>query len=361
MSGRNYWGIVEKLEFPDQDRFNPTLLSLPFLGSKSNATFVVLARDWSEPEEKGNGKVIDKRTIIASLLHDSFDPSGLHPLTPSKNYHNRCQSLRDLDDLVHSDKDLFPNCNPDTFEKHFMHVSGPEDPRIFWSHLGEPLLIYNSIGAKNSVLCRHMYIVDLRSVYPLLTELLTDIPHVPPIRYSESLPLIYENQTGLQKNWSPFSNAAGELFLHTDLVPQTIYKIPTIGEAPTFSSPAADLSWLEPVVTSTVHANCITLVLEREENVDKGVRIHQATTFLEVILCTSEDVSSGACDPKKPENRLYMSLFHVGLGNMMPAYEPRIVTMSVLEPFEYVSVSKPLTYSMTPDTLIIILMLTYFR
>jgi hypothetical protein len=160
MSGRNYWGFVENLEFPDQDRFNPTVLSLPFLGGKSNATFVVVARDWVQTEEKDNGKVIDKRSVIASLLHDSFNVSERHRLTPSKEYHNRCQSLQVLDALVHSDKDLFPNCDPNTFEKHFMHVSGPEDPRIFWSHLGEPLMVYNSIGAENSGLCRHMYCIS---------------------------------------------------------------------------------------------------------------------------------------------------------------------------------------------------------
>jgi hypothetical protein len=196
-----------------------------------------------------------------------------------------------------------------------------------------------------------MYIVDLRSVYPILRDSLSDIDA--PTRFRESVPLIYANQTRLQKNWSPFTNAAGEVFLHTDLIPQTIYKLSTGDAAPTFSSSAADLARLELVVKSTVDRNCITMAVNPDDNPDTNVEIHQSTPFLEVVLCTSDAVRSGACDPKKPENRLYMSLFHVLHNQSRRFYEPRIVTLSSTEPFEYVSVSKPLMYSTTlllPDS-----------
>jgi hypothetical protein len=78
--------------------------------------------------------------------------------------------------------------------------------------------------------------------------------------------------------------------------------------------------------------------------------IHQATPFLEVVLCSSTDVRSGACNEDDPINRLYLGIFHVlHSPDQRPRYyERRVVTLRPTPPFQYYSVSKPLIYRMVP-------------
>jgi|SRR5579859_7977371 len=361
ISRRNFWGVSDEIEFPDRSCFNPTLLNIPSRPStNSNGSFVVVARD--EARELWVGDKLDyviPRSIIACLLNLSEDDGGTqHRWSPMAQFGNRCHSLEQLEKVVSSNDTFFPKCNPSTHELWYEHVQGPEDPRIFWSHLGEPLLVYNSHGASNSSLCRQMYLVDLRSVYPILRHILSDFDEPAPIRFVETVPLSYKDQTGLQKNWSPFTNAAGEVFFHTDLIPQTIYKLALPDNSvPTFSSPAVDLVTVELVTKSAVLENCITLSLDRSgyssirpgDHSNRDIEVHQSTPFLEVVLCTSADALSGACDGDKPENRVYMGLIHIMHAPNRPRYyERRIVILNSTLPFRYISVSKPLMYCMTP-------------
>ena len=358
ISRRNFWGVSEEIEFPNRSCFNPTLLNIPSRPGKiSNGSLVVVARD--EDRELGEGdNFVKPHSIIACLLNLSEDDGGTqHRWSPMGQFGNRCHSFEQLETVVHSNDTFFPKCNPSTNEHWYDHIPGPEDPRIFWSHLGEPLLIYNSIGASNSDICRQMYLVDLRSVYPILRHILSDFDEPAPIRFAESVPLSYKDQTGLQKNWTPFTNTAGEVFVHTDLIPQTIYKLALPDNSvPTFSSPAVDLVTLELVTKSAVFENCITLSLDRSgyssirpgDHSNRDIEVHQSTPFLEVVLCTSTDALSGACDVDKPENRVYMGLIHILHAPNRPRYyERRIVTLNSSSPFQYLSVSKPLMYCMT--------------
>jgi hypothetical protein len=130
------------------------------------------------------------------------------------------------------------------------------------------------------------------------------------------------------------------VFIHADLFPQSVYKL-NVGHTPTFSSPASELSLaLEPVATYIPEdQNCISTVLENGP-------FHQSSPFLEVILCTSAQVSAGSCDPNDHNNRIYIGVIHRvhGIGHR-PYYEPRIISLNSSAPFNYVSVSKPLIYS----------------
>lgn len=94
--------------------------------------------------------------------------------------------------------------------------------------------------------------------------------------------------------------------------------------------------------------NCLTLVANDPFNIN--ARFHQSTPFLEAVLCTWEDAVSGACDANDTNNRIYMSLIHVR-HPFNRYYERRVVTLNSTSPWNYVSVSKPISYCMVPIVL----------
>jgi hypothetical protein len=321
--------------------FNPALLSLAHPGDDRNATFVVLAREEYQYEYV-DGFLIQPRRIFAGLLHFGVsDPE--RRWDPTNNPIIRSHSVQRLDQLVHSEDIYFPKCEPD-LQGGLSGNQGPEDPRLVWSHLGEPLVIYQSISPTNSELCRHFYVVDLRSIYPPVADIMFDTARPPPIRFIESVPLSYSGQAGFHKNWALFTNVEGDIFVHTRLAPQTIYKLKPESaiSPPTFSSPASDLISLELIVHHPQEdENCVTIAL-------RGIaklRIHQSTPFVDVVLCTSADVYSGLCDPDDPANHLYMGVIHAQHAvRGTPWYEARVVTLNSSLPFNYYSISKPLSY-----------------
>jgi hypothetical protein len=366
-SRTNAWGLKEDIDFVDRICFNPSLLSLPFTDSNpdNNATFVMVVRDLDNTVfvEEGN-YFTGTRSISAWLLQGpQIAGNSRYRWSPMERFANQAHSFNTLETVVTADEQLFPPGTTAVVENYCRSIAGPEDPRIFWSHLGEPLLMYNSIGAFNSIHCRHIYLVDLRSVYPGLNDTLAH-NFQSPIRFRNSTPLIYPGQQGLQKNWAPFTDATGQIYVHTDLVPQRIYKIALPeNNLPGYFSPGTELNILQPVIASSSPQNCVTKVLDlhryagenssgdgEKSTDDPNVLIHQSTPFLEVVLCTSTDVLSGSCDEQDPRNRIYLGIFHVlHSPDQRPRYyERRVITLNSIPPFEYISISKPLIYRMTP-------------
>jgi hypothetical protein len=344
LSRLDFWGLPVTIEFPDLRTFNPTVMALPYPGEDRNATYVILARD----EYKYgyvNGYMYQPRTIFAGLLHfELADKKRRWNLRepPKSQVHDVLM----LEKLIHSHDTYFPKCEPDP-DGGLGSIQGPEDPRLFWSHIGEPLIIYQSISPANSELCRHFYIVDLRSIYPAVVDIIADTVNPPPIRFKESVPISYSGQSGFHKNWAAFTDTKGDVYIHTHLCPQTIFKL-TVGNPdtlPNFDSPPYELLNLQPVIRYPDSTeNCVTIAWRGL----KKRRIHQSTPFLNVVLCRSENVLSGACDPDDPKNQIYMSMIHAQ--HVEPEqpnlYEPRIITINSTYPFNYISISKPLVFCM---------------
>jgi hypothetical protein len=256
-----------------------------------------------------------------------------------------------MDSLIHSPDLICPRCNTDYYRQWpwFMNIQGPEDGRLIWSRLGEPLMIYNSVSPPESDLCRMLYMVDLRAVYPTINWILEETENVPPIRFPHSVPLIYDGLIGVPKNWAPFTNELGEVFVHTDLIPQRIYKVNLDAEPlPSFHSPANKLAILEPVPFDLAadKRNCVERALN-EAGGPYWLEFHQSTPMLEVVLCTSTQIRAGICDPSDPANRVFILIVHVvhrGYEHWELAYEARLITLNSTAPHNYISVSKPLQY-----------------
>lgn len=339
----DFWGFHSTIEFPDAIGFNPSMLSLPWRGEDNlHPNFIVVAR---EEDQLINvyGRDVRPRSILASLLHvPEFHPSTQDRTPPRTPAVLKAPWVTRLSKVVRSDDIHYPKCDP---LNEWLHgLQGPEDARIFWSSLGEPLLIYNSISPDNSDLCRVMYLSDLRTAFPNVRNILSETTDPARIRFKEPVPLILPDQEGTQKNWAPFTAPNGDVFFHITLIPQHIYKLALTNPIPTVSSPGSDLRhFLEPVVThARGKSNCLSVALPRQ-------KVHQTSPFLDVILCTSTDVRSGSCNPDDPRNHLYMGIINVVHNHLDPYfYEGRILTLNYLSPFNYVSLSKPIGYSTHP-------------
>ncbi|GAA5987341.1 hypothetical protein JCM10908_001916 [Rhodotorula pacifica] len=210
--------------------------------------------------------------------------------------------------------------NPD-----FNQFIGPEDPRLFFTNDGQPLLIYSQNGRMPNV-CRALYVIDARMVIPGLDKALQRAGWNAPVQFREQTDLIRENQYNIEKNWSPFLGENDELFFHVSLVPQQIYKyVPNLTLRP-----------LDPLAPSH---NCLTDLLGADMN---RVHLHHATPLLRATLC-----KRGECVPDV-HNTVMFGMIHVKY-HPLPYlhYVRHIVTWNTTAPYEYLSVSKPLTYSGT--------------
>jgi len=349
-SRRNFWGRPDLIQYEESYAFNPSMLCLPYVPN-NDAIYVSVARNLVDPDAE-----VQSRNLIASLIYERRNErqSRYHRSRYFPTYMMVVTGYAEdkLESLVHSSDPFFPKCATGIYEQWpwYQNIQGPEDGRLVWSRLGEPLLIYNSISPEESDLCRCMYIIDLRSIYPALELFLSGTEGNPPIRFPYSVPLIYPDQTGVPKNWAVFTNAIGEVFVHTDLIPQQIYKLNLSGRGslPWQDSPASELAIMEPLFHDAVadDQNCIALALNQTDP-DYPVEFHQSSPMLEVILCTSSEVRSGLCDPSDPRNRVFILLFHVvhrrwDVHDL--AYEARIVTLNSTAPYNYISISKPLVY-----------------
>ena len=225
------------------------MLCLPYVPN-NDAIYVSVARNLVDPDAE-----VQSRNLIASLIYERRNErqSRYHRSRYFPTYMMVVTGYAEdkLESLVHSSDPFFPKCATGIYEQWpwYQNIQGPEDGRLVWSRLGEPLLIYNSISPEESDLCRCMYIIDLRSIYPALELFLSGTEGNPPIRFPYSVPLIYPDQTGAPKNWAVFTNAIGEVFVHTDLIPQQIYKLNLSGRGslPWQDSPASELAIMEPL------------------------------------------------------------------------------------------------------------------
>ncbi|KDE05704.1 hypothetical protein MVLG_03938 [Microbotryum lychnidis-dioicae p1A1 Lamole] len=207
----------------------------------------------------------------------------------------------------------------------FDQFIGPEDPRLFFTNDGQPLLIYSQTGRSPNI-CRAIYLIDARVVVPGLSKALKKGGWNAPIVFSEQTDLIRDNQFNIEKNWAPFLGEKDELHFHVSLVPQEVYKY----------VPGMTLRALDP---NPPKHNCLTSIVNAQMN---RVKFHHATPLLRATLCRR-----GECKPDI-HNTVLFGMIHVKYHpEPYLFYERRIVTWNVTAPYNYLSVSKPLTYSGT--------------
>ena len=205
--------------------------------------------------------------------------------------------------------------------------SGPRDARLFYSSLGAPMMLYNSPGTKESGLCRHEYLIDLRDTYDALNKEI-GLQFLGPKHSSASgsIGLVGDKKTLLEYNWEPFVIANDpNIYFVTSLSPLRVGTF-DFGK---FS--------FEMIVSQT-EESCLSKLLNGTLY-GADVRTELASPLIEVFLGNRETRGKG------------LSSVLVGLVKTMHKswdtremyWETRVVTMEAKRPFNFISISKPLS------------------
>jgi hypothetical protein len=222
---------------------------------------------------------------------------------------NMTNELSTLLELSSSSNHTFESCGNDAPGMFYLNVQGPEDPRVFWSSLGEPLLLYNSHSVKyQSKHCRVMHIVDLRSVCRMLRTQLDDIGYNAPMRFPESTAIEGEDQYYIEKNWALLTDYGNpdQIYFHRTLIPRHISKWNAL-------APGDKLENVLLESRSSIHNNCLEQLLPLENQPQNvKVSIHQTTIPITITLC-----NRGQCTPD------IHNTVHLVIGHWSHKTEPR--------------------------------------
>ena len=247
----------------------------------------------------------------------------------------------------------------------YVDIPGFHDPRIFWSGRGEPLMMVNTQSAlpstaspilfspliqadipplldRSRYACFGLWLIDLRTLHPPLSRLLTVSPTRPslgPLKSYASLTELTRNppstRSPIEKNWMLFFPSTGESYIHYDLSGprsgRTFAKL--LGNGLTTSN-----------LTDPLEQPCLrNLDKEETDEKKKGGTWHQATNSLRLILCNRSDKDTEkGCKPTE-QNTVFFALIHRKFPNFLKLplrYERYFIVWSASPPFSMLGVSK---------------------
>ncbi|KAK9447217.1 uncharacterized protein V1518DRAFT_439016 [Limtongia smithiae] len=214
--------------------------------------------------------------------------------------------------------------------------SGLSDPRIFFSALGEPLMIVGTNGKHN---CLNQWIIDLRALIPELGERmrLGDLP----IRFAEMTEMTTPNIHEVDKNYFLLHGPGSEFdvtqdFIHQDYLNRSISRLIPAEEStwddmnfPNIANPAPEL---------------ITSLLKKYSDTSKyASTLHQATNSLRVTLCDFP------CIPTA-HNTVIIEITHVKYKNVYELFYRRyVIVMNATAPFDVLGRTSNIMYAGTDE------------
>ncbi|KAK4695011.1 hypothetical protein P7C71_g2649, partial [Lecanoromycetidae sp. Uapishka_2] len=238
-------------------------------------------------------------------------------------------------------QDARPGEKPCTADD-LMHVGpagGFHDPRIFWSGKGEPLMMVNT---QSRYACFGLWMIDLRTLYAPLVNLLTSSPTLPSLGPLKSYPTLTEltrnpadTRSAIEKNWMLFFPASGESYIHYDLPDprggprgRTFAKL--LGSGLTTTN-----------LTDPLEQPCIKELTDAEQpdKMKRGGTWHQATNSLRLILCNRSDQNCKASS----ENTVFFAIVHRKFPNWLKLplrYERFFMVWQAIPPFNMIGISQ---------------------
>lgn len=311
-SHSNPHGFVNAIEARVEGVFGPSVLALPGqIGP--GFRFLVVARHKGR-DETVDGKQVRWRSLVGGLMGERrSDRLGSPFLT-------REMGVAELDLPAEPLGRDGAGCKDPNFDQ----FVGPEDPKLFLTNDGTPLLFYSQSSPAPGV-CRGPAVIDARVPFPALGVALKKAGWAAPVTFAAETALAREGQAPVEKNWVPFLGERDELWVAASAVPQLMYKV-VPGASP-----------LQAANPGASYSNCITKVVG--EHLDRAY--HHATPLLRVTLCRR-----GECVPDR-RNTVLFGIVHVKFAQEYAWYERRVVTYAVDSPYQILSVSKPIIYSGT--------------
>ncbi|KAK9428668.1 hypothetical protein V1505DRAFT_202726 [Lipomyces doorenjongii] len=198
---------------------------------------------------------------------------------------------------------------------------GHTDPRVFFSPMGEPLMVVGTNGRSN---CMGQYVVDLRTMIPGLSQKmnLTNIP----VRYSDLTELRRDDMREIEKNWVLLYDENNEEYVHQDLTPRSISK-------------GVNGSNILPVSAQEL-PECMRSPLKDFSKTEDAVNeYHQATNSLRVTMCEFP------CVPTI-HNTVLVSIVHIKYKNIYELFYRRYaMIMNVTAPFDVIGRTNNLMFA----------------
>ncbi|KAK9479740.1 hypothetical protein V1514DRAFT_346612 [Lipomyces japonicus] len=203
-------------------------------------------------------------------------------------------------------------------------AQGHTDPRIFFSPLGEPIMIVGTNGKHN---CLNQWIVDLRMFVPELSKKM-DIEHVP-IRFKRFTELTRPDLQEVEKNWFFLFDQNNTSFIQHETEHRSI-------------SPLQPLPGVNNrnLANPKIVPQCITeLTKTFKDKKNMANDIHQGTNSLRVTLCDFP------CVPTI-HNTVLVELMHVKYKYRLELYYKRFaIIMNATVPFDIIGRTQSLMYA----------------
>ncbi|KAK9447405.1 uncharacterized protein V1518DRAFT_83285 [Limtongia smithiae] len=210
--------------------------------------------------------------------------------------------------------------------KFLEYAGGHLDPRVFFSPLGEPLMIVNTNGKHN---CLHQFIIDLRAVIPDLSKKMK-IEDVP-IRYKKLTELSAPEFNEIEKNWFLVYDENNVGYIHQDYTHRSISTLDPPNEAwetMTFKNIANPSP---PLITSLIKAF--------DPKGKYACDLHQGTNSLRVTLCEFP------CIPTI-HNTVLIEIAQLKFKNVYNIYYQRfVVIMNTTAPFDIIGRTNNIMFS----------------
>ncbi len=184
-----HWN-TESTIFQDTRVYNPSVLPLP---PGSRFPFVAVARMDAEPfylvGDSASKRFASYRSTIVSCFLDQHFSCARAPLIQKRLYvpWATVQHRRE-----------HPS---NTIKWRYDEYVGAEDPRLFWTSDGAPLMLYG-LNSQDTRLSRQQWIIDLRELLPELRAVLPPSYMHAPIRF-RGTELRYAHALEVEKNWIP--------------------------------------------------------------------------------------------------------------------------------------------------------------
>ncbi|KAJ8101586.1 hypothetical protein POJ06DRAFT_99196 [Lipomyces tetrasporus] len=198
---------------------------------------------------------------------------------------------------------------------------GHMDPRIFFSPMGEPLMVVGMNGMTN---CLSQYVIDLRAVVPGLADKM-NLDNVP-VRYANLTELPRDDKAEVEKNWFLLYDETNVEYVHHEFKPRSISRADNgkniLGRQP-HGPPQCMKSLLKDFSKTKDAANVY----------------HQATNSLRVTMCDYP------CEPSI-HNTVLVSLVHIKYKNIYELFYRRIaIVTNVTAPFDIIARTNNLMFA----------------
>ncbi|KAK9461919.1 uncharacterized protein V1516DRAFT_663627 [Lipomyces oligophaga] len=202
---------------------------------------------------------------------------------------------------------------------------GHTDPRVFFSPLGEPLMIVGTNGIHN---CLGLFVIDLRVLIPELAEKMqiTELP----IRFGNMTELGRPDLQEIEKNWFMIYDAidSNREYLHYDFTNRALATL----------EPPSD-----PAMYNSIAKPSPELITGLLQNFRKGSYsandLHQASNSLLVTMCDFP------CVPTI-HNTVLIELMHVKYANYYRLYYRRFaIIMNATAPFDVIGRTENIMYA----------------